>query len=269
MADALSYLGDNWRRRPSLADAAKAAGLSEAHFQREFTRWAGISPKQYASTFAHTAAGEALRAGETVEAAADAASVSAPSRLHDLFIAHEALSPGEAKSGGDGVAMTIGRAPTPFGDGVYLIAPRGLSGLGFIDSDDETGENLAFRDLTDRYPAADIRRDDKEAERWAAHVFETNEPTPLALYGTPWRRQVWRALLDIPAGHTVSYGEIADKVCTRKASRAVGAAIGANPVSWLIPCHRAISADGRLNGYHWGLARKRVMLAYESALGFG
>lgn len=274
MANALEWMGETWQDWPDLDAAARAAGLSPHHFQREFTRWAGISPKQFQGALAHGAAGDLLRAGASVLEAALETGLSGPGRLHDLFIAHEGLTPGEAKAGGQGAALTLGRAPTPFGMGVWLIGPRGLVALGFIDESaaPRTGfqhqgrrEDDAFANLAARYPHAAIRRDDAAAERMARDVFEDGQPLPVCLYGTPFRRQVWRALLEIPAGETRTYGALAAKVCTPKAARAVGAAVGANPISWFIPCHRALAADGRLHNYHWGVARKRAMLVYERA----
>lgn len=274
MADALDYLGETWRERPSLDDCAAAVGLSPGHFQREFSRWAGLSPKQYQSTLAHGAAGEALRDGASLLDASYEVGLSGPSRLHDLFIAHEGLTPGEAKAGGAGADLTLGKAPTPFGTGLWLISPRGLVALGFIDEDApaRTGfqhqgrsEAEAVADLTARYPQADIRRDDGPARAMARRVFEAGEPLPVALYGTPFRRQIWRALMDVPPGETVSYGKLAATAGCPKAARAVGAAVGANPLSWFIPCHRALASDGRLHNYHWGVQRKRAMLAYEAA----
>lgn len=274
MARALEWMGETWDRWPDLAAAAGAAGLSPSHFQREFTRWAGISPKQFQGALAHAAAGELLRNGASVLDAAMETGLSGPGRLHDLFIAHEGLTPGEAKSGGRGADLTLGRAPTPFGMGAWLIGPRGLVALGFIDENaaPRTGfehqgrsETAAFTDLTARYPGASIGRDDAAAERMARDVFEDGTPLPVCLYGTPFRRQVWRALLEIPPGETRTYGALAASVCTPKAARATGAAVGANPLSWFIPCHRALAADGRLHNYHWGVARKRAMLVYERA----
>ena len=274
MAKALSYLGDTWRDWPDLAAVAAAMDLSPSHFQREFTRWAGISPRQFQAAIAHAEAGDLLRQGASVLDATYETGLSGPGRLHDLFIAHEALTPGEAKAGGQGADLVLGRAPTPFGEGAWLISPRGLVALGFIDegAPQKTGfvhpgygEAEAFADLAARYPGADIRRDDAAARKMARSVFEKGEPLPVALYGTPFRRQVWRALLDIPPGSTRTYGELARASGRPKAARAVGAAVGANPVSWFIPCHRALAADGRLHNYHWGVARKRAMLTYERA----
>lgn len=262
ISDALSYLGDRWRDHPDLETAARSAGLSPHHFQRIFTRWVGVSPKKYVGALAHSAARDAIKDGANILDASFEAGLSGPGRLHDLFIAHESVTPGQARLRGKGLSFVWGTAPTPFGEGVFLIAPRGLSALAFADPDVET----ALEDLQDRYPAARYSRDDSAALDWARRVF-TNQagPLPLALYGTAWQRQVWRALLMIPPGKTVTYRDIATDVCTPKACRAVGAAVGANPVSWLIPCHRVLASDGRLTGYHWGVNRKRAMLAYEAS----
>lgn len=265
VAAALSFLGDNWRDHPDLEAAAREAGLSPHHFQRVFTRWVGMSPKKYVGALAHNAARDAIDDGACVLDAAFEAGLSGPGRLHDLFIAHEAVTPGDARRRGAGLRFTWGAAPTPFGEAIFLISPRGLSALAFAEPDVETG----FADLQARYPAAAYDRDDGVARDWAERIFtgRPGDPIPLALYGTPWQRQVWRALLSIPPGETTSYRDIAERVCTPKASRAVGAAVGANPVSWLIPCHRVLAADGKLTGYHWGVDRKRTMLAYEAATG--
>lgn len=262
ISEALEFLGDRWRDHPDLAAAAAAAGLSPHHFQRVFSRWVGVSPKKYVGALAHSAAREALEGGASILDASFEAGLSGPGRLHDLFIAHEAVTPGQARARGVGLSFIWGMAPTPFGPGVFLVSPRGLSALAFADPD----LDMAFDDLHSRYPAAQYTRDDDEALRWATRIFcESGGPVPLALYGTPWQRQVWRAMLGIPSGQTVTYRDIASEVCTPKASRAVGAAVGANPVSWLIPCHRVLASDGRLTGYHWGVNRKRAMLAYEAA----
>jgi AraC family transcriptional regulator, regulatory protein of adaptative response / methylated-DNA-[protein]-cysteine methyltransferase len=263
IASALAYLGDNWRDHPDLDRAAKAAGLSPHHFQRVFTRWVGVSPKKFVGALAHDAAREALDEGACVLEAAFEAGLSGPGRLHDLFIAHEAVTPGDAKRRGAGLSFVWGVAPSPFGDAILLIAPRGLSAMAFADPDVDSG----FADLEARYPAADYTRDDAIARTWSERIFTPTdkETLPLALYGSPWQRQVWRALLTIPPGETTTYKTIAERVSAPKASRAVGAAVGANPVSWLIPCHRVLASNGKLTGYHWGVERKRAMLAYEAA----
>lgn len=259
----LGYIGENWRDHPDLNALAAQAGLSPHHFQRVFQRWVGVSPKKFVGALAHDAAREAIDEGADMLEASFEAGLSGPGRLHDLFIAHEAVTPGEAKRRGDGLEFIWGAAPSPFGEAVCLVSPRGLSALAFADPDIEGG----FEDLRARYPGAKYRRDDDEARVWISRIFEAPDtsPIPLALYGTPWQRQVWRALLSIPAGHTSTYKAIAQTVGTPRAYQAVGAAVGANPVSWLIPCHRVLAANGKLTGYHWGVDRKRAMLAYEAA----
>ncbi len=262
---ALDYLTEHWREQPDLDAAARAAGLSPHHFQRVFTRWVGTSPKKFVQALTHASARKLLVDSASVLDAALESGLSGSSRLHDVFIAEEAATPGAVKAGGAELVMRWGQAPTPFGTGVFLIAPRGLSALAFADPGEE---DEALADLAARFPQARLTRDDAAAADFASRIFEAapgDAAIPLALYGTPWRRQVWRALLRIPSGNTVSYADIAREVCTEKASRAVGAAVGANPVSWLIPCHRVLSSDGRLTGYHWGVPRKRAMLAYEAA----
>jgi AraC-like DNA-binding protein len=194
VTEALNYLGDRWQEHPDLAEAARAAGLSPHHFQRVFTRWVGVSPKRYVGALAHGAAREAIDEGASVMDAAFEAGLSGPGRLHDLFIAHEAVTPGDAKRRGAGLSFVWGVAPTPFGDGVFLVAPRGLSALAFTDGRSETG----FDDLHARYPAADYRRDDAEAAAGVAravvdpvrgdHDLQDHRRAGLQRQGLPRRR---------------------------------------------------------------------------------
>jgi AraC family transcriptional regulator of adaptative response/methylated-DNA-[protein]-cysteine methyltransferase len=267
MRAALEWLAANWRARPSLEMAASAVGLSPDHFQRVFTRWAGVSPKTFTQALAHAHARGALEAGSSVLDAAYDAGLSGPSRLHDLFIAHEGVTPGQARRRGEGVAIRFGYAPSPFGRTLIAMAPKGLCGLGFVTAEDDAG---ALEDLRRRWPAATWTRDDALAGGVALDVFgEGATAPPLVLMGPPFQVQVWKALLRIPAGRTVSYGQVASWAGKPGAHRATGGAIGANPISYLIPCHRAIAADGRLTGYHWGLGRKAAMLACEAVAAHG
>jgi AraC family transcriptional regulator, regulatory protein of adaptative response / methylated-DNA-[protein]-cysteine methyltransferase len=262
MAKALDWLAAHWRERPSLDEAAEVVGLSPFHFQRIFTRWAGVSPKTFVAAIAHAEARDLLEEGASVLDAALDTGLSGPSRLHDLFIAHEAVTPGEARRRGEGLELRWGLAPTPFGNGLFVTTPRGLCGLAFADPGEEPS---AYADMYRRWPAAQWTRDDANARAMAAQVFlGGGEPTPLVLIGPPFHVQVWKALLRIPAGRTASYGDVAAWAGNPMARRAAGAAIGANPISFLIPCHRAIARDGRLTGYHWGLARKAAMLGTEA-----
>jgi AraC family transcriptional regulator of adaptative response/methylated-DNA-[protein]-cysteine methyltransferase len=262
MERALAWLAQNWRERPSLDDAAAEAGLSPFHFQRIFTRWAGVSPKTFTAAIAHAEARRLLEAGQPVLETAYDAGLSGPSRLHDLFIAQESVTPGEARRRGEGLDLVFGWAATPFGKGLFVLAPRGLAGLAFAD---EGGEEAAYADMHARFPAARWIRDDAAAGAMATQAFAAGAgPVPLVLMGPPFHVQVWKALLRIPKGATATYADVAAWAGKPGAFRAAGAAIGANPVSFLIPCHRAIARDGRLTGYHWGLARKAAMLGMEA-----
>lgn len=259
---ALAYLDIHWRDRPDLAELAKHCGLGAHQFHRIFSRWTGTSAKRLIDALAHNDARIALLRGTSVMEASLDAGLSGPSRLHDLFLAFEAVTPGEAKRRGHGLEFVWGVAPTPFGLGVFLLGPRGLSALGFVGAGEEAA---GFADFECRYPAASFSRDDKMATHWAEQIFVHHAKMPLALYGTKWQRQVWRALLTIPPGRTVTYGKLAEQLGDPNAARAVGSAVGRNPISWLIPCHRVLGKDGRLTGYHWGVDRKRSMLAWEAA----
>jgi AraC family transcriptional regulator of adaptative response/methylated-DNA-[protein]-cysteine methyltransferase len=262
MAKALDWLARRWRERPSLEEAAAAAGLSPFHFQRVFTRWAGVSPKTFVASIAHAEAMKSLAEGASVLDAAYDAGLSGPSRLHDLFIAQEAVTPGEARRRGEGLTMSWGFAPTPFGKGLFVMTGRGLCGLAFADPGEE---QAAFEDMHARWPAATWVRDDDAARAMAPRAFlGEGEKPQLVLIGAPFHVQVWKALLRIPAGATATYADVARWAGKPGAFRATGAAVGANPISCLIPCHRAISSDGRLTGYHWGLARKAAMLGTEA-----
>ena len=260
MARALAYLGDRWQEQVDYKAAAQHVGLSASHFHKIFTRWAGVSPKQYVGALTQNAAAKILDMGGTVEDASFEVGLSAPSRLHDLFIRHVALSPGEAKSRAANVEMVWGCAPCPFGIAVALVSQRGLSAYGFCQ---QGGEMAVFEDFSQRYPKAFYVRNDKIAARITTQIFNGGV-VPISLYGTQFQLQVWKALLAVKSGHTVRYMDIANMIKRPKAVRAVGAAIGANPISWILPCHRILGADKRLTGYHWGVERKRTMLAYES-----
>lgn len=262
MAKALDWLAERWRERPPLDEAAAVVGLSPFHFQRVFTRWAGVSPKTFVASIAHAEALKSLETGASVLDAAYDAGLSGPSRLHDLFIAQESLTPGEARRRGEGLTMTWGLAPTPFGTGLFVITGRGLCGLAFVDPGEEAP---GYDDMHRRWPAATWVRDDDAARAMAPRAFlGEGAPTPLVLIGPPFHVQVWKALLRIPSGATATYADVAAWAGKPGAFRAAGAAVGANPISCLIPCHRAIARDGRLTGYHWGLARKAAMLGTEA-----
>ena len=244
-----------------LETLAAQLGLSPAHFQRTFSRWVGVSPKRYQQYLALDHARRLLAERFTVLDTALASGLSGPSRLHDLFMSWEAMSPGDYAKGGAGLTIRHTFAASPFGDTVVMATERGLCGLAFTE---ETGRDAAMADMTSRWPKATFQADESVAGLLSPAVGGEGE-TRLHLIGAPFQIKVWEALMQIPTGHVTTYGEIARAIGSPKANRAVGAAVGRNPVSWIIPCHRAISSSGRLTGYHWGLPVKRAMLAWESA----
>ncbi|KFI34154.1 6-O-methylguanine DNA methyltransferase [Haematobacter missouriensis] len=244
-----------------LETLAAQLGLSPAHFQRTFSRWVGVSPKRYQQYLALDHARRLLAERFTVLDTALASGLSGPSRLHDLFMSWEAMSPGDYAKGGAGLTIRHTFAASPFGDTVVMATERGLCGLAFTE---ETGRDAAMADMTSRWPKATFQADESVAGLLSP-AFGGEGETRLHLIGAPFQIKVWEALMQIPTGHVTTYGEIARAIGSPKANRAVGAAVGRNPVSWIIPCHRAISSSGRLTGYHWGLPVKRAMLAWESA----
>lgn len=238
--------------------------MSPAHFQRLFTRWVGVSPKRFQQYLSLGHAKTVLRERFTTLQAADAAGLSGGGRLHDLFLRWEAMSPGDYAKGGAGLTIYWGWFESPFGPALVMGTDKGICGIGFAA---ETGEEAAFADLLGRWPRAEFTEDPMRLRPWVLQAFgvDRDEPAPLYLIGAPFQIKVWEALLSIPSGHVTTYSEIAQSIGNPRAVRAVGTAVGRNPISWLIPCHRALRKSGGLGGYHWGLPVKRAMLAYEAA----
>jgi AraC family transcriptional regulator of adaptative response/methylated-DNA-[protein]-cysteine methyltransferase len=251
--------------QPPLAALAATAGLSPAHFQRVFKAHAGVSPKRFGQALALEHAKRALADGASVLDAALAAGLSGPSRLHDLCLAAEAATPGSLKAKGAGLALTVGRHTSPFGEVAVAVGARGLAWLGFLE-EAETPEAAVARD----FPLARLGRDDAATAHAAARAFAwwrgDGGPLTLELHGTTFQLQVWRALVGLPVGSTTTYGDLARTLDAPTASRAVAGAVAANRVSVVIPCHRVIRAGGALGGYRWGLARKRALLDAEAAV---
>lgn len=246
-----------------LDDLARELQMSPAHFQRVFTRWVGVSPKRYQQYLTIDQAKRMLAERHTVLAAADAAGLSGSGRLHDLFIRWEAMSPGEYARAGDGLKVRWGWQDSPFGQALVMATDRGICGIGFAA---ETGAEATMADLRSRWPNADFVEDPAMIRGWALSAFGAGgAEVPVFGIGAPFQIKVWEALLSIPSGHVTTYTDIANAVGTPRAVRAVGTAVGRNPVSWLIPCHRALRKTGELGGYHWGLPVKRALLAWESA----
>jgi len=264
MGRAIRYLSERYLAQPRLEEAASAAGLSPFHFQRVFTQYVGVSPKAFIGHLTLAHAKSALCEGASVLDAALDAGLSGPSRLHDLCVKIEAMTPGDYAKAGRGVVIDYGFAPCAFGSALVLTTAKGVCGLAFGD---EGEEDAMLSDMKARWPNADYRSNNPRAENILRQIFDPKQGGELALHlmGTQWQIKVWQALLVIPTGGLVSYGAIAQKLECPNASRAVGAAVGRNPVSWIIPCHRVLASNGALTGYHWGIARKRAMLAVEAA----
>lgn len=261
----LAYLDKHVEEQPTLEELAGIAGMSAFHFQRTFTRWVGVSPKQYLQQLSLEQAKQLLREGRSVLDTALESGLSGPGRLHDLFVSFDAVTPGQFKTGGQGLEILWGLAPSPFGPAFIAHCDRGIVALEFPRRPD-TEKPLAL--LKARWPGSRICESPRETLDLARRIFADDVPErPLHLHlrGTNFRIKVWQALLHIPPAHLISYGELARGVGTPRGSRAVGQAVGANPIAWLIPCHRVIQASGKLGNYHWGLARKRAMINWEQA----
>ncbi len=246
-----------------LDDLARALNMSPAHFQRVFTRWVGVSPKRYQQYLTLDLAKRLLAERHTVLDAADGAGLSGGGRLHDLFIRWEAMSPGEFACAGEGLKIHWGWSDSPFGPALLMATDRGICGIGFAA---ETGAEATMADLLGRWPKADFVEDPMRLRPLALSAFGASaDPAPVFAIGAPFQIKVWEALLAIPSGHVTTYTDLATAIGNPRAVRAVGTAVGRNPVSWLIPCHRALRKTGELGGYHWGLPIKRALLAWEAA----
>jgi AraC family transcriptional regulator of adaptative response/methylated-DNA-[protein]-cysteine methyltransferase len=248
----------------SLEALAHRIRMSPAHFQRLFTAWVGVSPKRYQQYLALDLARTLLRERFTTLETSDAVGLSGSGRLHDLFLTWEAMSPGAYASGGAGLTIRWGWFDSPFGRALVMGTDRGICGLGLAE---EMGEAATMADLSARWPRATLVEDAGSLRPMAEAAFglRPDRPVSLALIGAPFQLKVWEALLAIPSGHVTTYSEIARAIGHPRAVRAVGTAVGRNPISWLIPCHRALRKTGELGGYHWGLPVKRALLAREAA----
>ncbi|MGB7541350.1 MAG: methylated-DNA--[protein]-cysteine S-methyltransferase [Burkholderiales bacterium] len=265
VACAIEYLRDHAREQPRLAEIAAHVGLSEFHLQRQFSAWAGISPKRFLQFLTKEYAKEALRRCEDVLEAAYAAGLSGPGRLHDLLVTCEAVSPGEHRALGEGVVIAYGFHSTPYGEGLIASTARGICRLSFID---RGGREAALAELRAAWPRARLDPDQAATARLIASIFRpANNVKPLHLWvkGSNFQIKVWEALLRIAPGELVSYQDVASAVGMPRASRAVGSAVAANPVAILIPCHRVIRKAGDFGDYRWGLTRKHALIAREAA----
>ncbi len=262
IARAIERIADRAPEQAGLEEVAAAVGLSPSHFQRVFSQWVGVSPKRYQQYLTLDHARGLLAERHSVLDTAHASGLSGGGRLHDLFLRWEAMSPGEYARGGAGLVIAWGWFDSPFGPALAMGTDRGLCGLAFGA---ETGREGAFADITARWPAARYIEAPERVAPWATAAFGGGGEAALHLIGAPFQIKVWEALMRIPSGHVTTYSDLAIAVGHPSAQRAVGTAVGRNPVSWLIPCHRALRKTGGLGGYHWGLGVKRAMLAWESA----
>jgi AraC family transcriptional regulator, regulatory protein of adaptative response / methylated-DNA-[protein]-cysteine methyltransferase len=263
---AIAFISEQWRSQPTIEAMADAASVTPDELHHLFRRWAGITPKGFMQALTLDHAKGLLRGSASVLDAALDSGLSGPGRLHDLFITHEAMSPGEWKNGGAGLTLHYGFHPSPFGMAIVMTTPRGLAGLAFADPGEE---QAALADMTSRRPNATYVEDYLSTAPVAQRIFDpklwrADQPLRVVLIGTDFEVRVWETLLRIPMGRAVSYSDIASKINAPKASRAVGAAVGKNPVSFVVPCHRALGKDGKLTGYHWGVTRKQAMLGWEA-----
>jgi AraC family transcriptional regulator of adaptative response/methylated-DNA-[protein]-cysteine methyltransferase len=263
---AIAHIRGHWRTQPEIEQIAEAAGVTTTELHHLFRRWAGITPKAFLQALTLDTARQLLRDSASVLDAAYEVGLSGPGRLHDLFVTHESMSPGEWKSGGEGLTIYYGLHPCPFGMALVMSSDRGLCGLAFADANKE---RPAITDMKKRWPKAKYVQDVSRTAVIANRIFDQSlwrpdRPLRVVLIGTDFEVRVWETLLRIPMGRAATYSAIASKVGAPKAARAVGAAVGKNPIAFVVPCHRVIGKSGELTGYHWGLTRKRAMLGWEA-----
>src|SRR5690242_17773498 len=263
---AIAHIKGNWRAQPEIEQIAEAAGVTPTELHHLFRRWAGLTPKAFLQALTLDSARNLLRDSASVLDATYEVGLSGPGRLHDLFVTHEAMSPGEWKSGGEGLTVRYAYHPSPFGNALVMATERGLAGLAFADAG---AEDATLAEMKARWPKATYVADAAQTAPIARRIFDptlwqAEQPLRVVLIGTDWEVRVWQALLKIPMGRLATYSGIAGKVCAPAAARAVGAAVGKNPIAFVVPCHRVIGKAGELTGYHWGLTRKRAMLGWEA-----
>jgi AraC family transcriptional regulator, regulatory protein of adaptative response / methylated-DNA-[protein]-cysteine methyltransferase len=266
---AIRYLSLHGPDVADLAGFSRALGLSERQLTELFRRWCGLTPKSFAQAVALDHAKGLLRSQQSVLDTTYEVGLSSTSRLHDLFVAYEAMPPGIFRAGGAGIDMVWGAAPSPFGIAVATATDYGMSGLGFAD--ETTSVEQAFADLANRWPNARFTRDDARVAPLIAQAFDpahwsAERPVRVVLIGTDFEVQVWETLLKIPVGQATTYQHVANQIGRPTAARAVGAAVGKNPISFVVPCHRVVGTSGALTGYHWGVPRKRAILGWEAGV---
>jgi AraC family transcriptional regulator, regulatory protein of adaptative response / methylated-DNA-[protein]-cysteine methyltransferase len=263
---AIGFITQNWRTQPDIEAIAHAVGVAPDELHHLFRRWAGLTPKAFLQALTLHHARALLRDSASVLDAAYEVGLSGPGRLHDLFVTHEAMSPGEWKSGGEGMLLRYGFHPSQFGLALVIASARGLAGLAFADAGEEAA---TLADMQGRWPKAQYVEDLSGTAPIARRIFDSamwrpEAPLRVVLIGTDFEVRVWETLLGIPLGKASTYSDIARKLGRPKAARAVGAAVGRNPISFVVPCHRVLGKSGDLTGYHWGRTRKHAMLGWEA-----
>ncbi|PVB61986.1 bifunctional helix-turn-helix domain-containing protein/methylated-DNA--[protein]-cysteine S-methyltransferase [Labrenzia sp. 011] len=264
----LERITRDWREQPSLEELAREAGLQPIQLQRVFSRWAGLTPKQFLQAITLDHAKALLRDSVSVLDTSHEVGLSGSSRLHDLFVTHEAMTPGDYRNRGGGLTIAYGFHASPFGQVLVMATDKGLAGLGFADPG---AEHSALEDMCGRWPAASYVQDQEATAGYADRVFDPqqwrqDQPLNIVMIGTDFEIRVWQTLLNIPMGRVTTYSDVATHIGSPRASRAVGTAVGRNPISFVVPCHRVLAKGGKLGGYHWGLTRKRAILGWETGL---
>jgi AraC family transcriptional regulator of adaptative response/methylated-DNA-[protein]-cysteine methyltransferase len=262
----LAFITENWRDQPSMEAIADHIGISEPHLHHLFRNWSGLSPKAFLQALTLDHARSLLRDSASILDTAYEVGLSGPGRLHDLFVTHEAMSPGDWKAKGQGLKLYYGFHPSPFGEAIGVATDRGLAGLGFVDGGDRFS---ALADMKQRWPKADFVENCQITAPLVARAFDPalwkpETPLRVVLIGTDFEVRVWETLLRIPFGSATTYSTLAEMLGKPKAARAIGGAVGRNPISFVVPCHRVIGKSGALTGYHWGLTRKQAILGWEA-----
>jgi AraC family transcriptional regulator of adaptative response/methylated-DNA-[protein]-cysteine methyltransferase len=265
---AIEFISEEWRDQPSLETIAEAVGLKPLALQRLFTRWAGLSPKGFLQAVTLDHARSLLADSASILDASFEVGLSGPGRLHDLFVTHEAMTPGAFKARGEGLAIRYGFHPSPFGTALVMATEHGLAGLAFADAG---GEAAALADMQARWPRATYVADQAATTAYVRRIFDPatwrpDQPLRVVMIGTDFELRVWDTLLRLPLGRATTYSDIASHIGRPSAARAVGTAVGRNPISFVVPCHRVLGKSGNLCGYHWGLTRKRAILGWEAGI---
>jgi AraC family transcriptional regulator of adaptative response/methylated-DNA-[protein]-cysteine methyltransferase len=267
--EAIRFLTEHAAEQPELDRLAHHIGFGPTQMQKLFRRWCGLSPKEFVQAVTLDRARELLEGSASVLDTAHEVGLSGGGRLHDLFVTHEAMTPGDVKRRGHGLDIAYGFHTTPFGEAVVLATRRGVAGIAFVDEDAGQTRSEALADMTRRWPAACFTEAPHSTAPYATAVFDPATWTPerpvrLVLIGTDFEVRVWETLLRIPMGRAVTYADIARHLGQPTAARAVGSAVGRNPISFVVPCHRVLRGDGNLGGYHWGLTRKLALIGWET-----